>query len=127
MTVRKKEEKEEKEKEKEKGGLHKNTSSVDFLITYFHYTMESFMFQLFLGWISTKAHQTETDISRLTSKRLESQYIEVPNSDSYSDFDYLLVGHAVMIEPVCHWERVVRTRTEVHGISVGVIEKDASG
>jgi hypothetical protein len=44
-------------------------------------------------------------------QEVESRYIEVPKSDS--DFDYLLVGHAVVIEPVYHWERVVRP--EVHG------------
>jgi len=36
-------------------------------------------------------------------KEIESRYIEVPNLKS--DFDYLQVGHAVMIEPVCHRER----------------------
>ena len=126
MTVRKKEEKEEKEKEKEKGGLHKNTSSVDLdnlLSLYngiFHVPA--------LPWLDIDESPSDRDrYIEVDEQELQSQYIEVPNSDSYSDFDYLLVGHAVMIEPVCHWERVVRTRTEVHGISVGVIEKDASG
>jgi len=40
----------------------------------------------------------------INEQELESQYIEVPKSDS---------GHAVIIEPIYHWERVIRT--EIHG------------
>jgi hypothetical protein len=95
MTVWKKEEKDKKEKEK--GALRKNTATVDLdnLLSLFH-----------IDFISTKDLYVEVNEQEIKS-------LEAPNS---SDFDSLLVGHAVMIEPVCHWERVVRTRTEVHGL-----------
>jgi hypothetical protein len=97
MTVRKKED------EKEKGD-HRNTSTVDLdnLLSLFHVPALPF----FDIDESPSSRYVEVD-----ERELESQYIELPNSDS--DFDYLLTGRAVMIEPVCHWERVVRTTTEV--------------
>jgi hypothetical protein len=51
----------------------------------------------------------------VNEQEIESRYIEVPNSDS--NFDYSLVGRAVIIEPVYRCERVVRT--EVHGYLMG--------
>jgi hypothetical protein len=49
----------------------------------------------------------------VNEREIESRYIEVPNSESKSDFDYSQVGHAFMIEPVYRCERVIRP--EVHG------------
>jgi hypothetical protein len=68
---------------------------------------------------SQKSHSYNDDGSdretyiEVNEREIESRYIEVPNSDSKSDFDYSLVGHGVSIEPLYHWERVVRT--DVHG------------
>jgi hypothetical protein len=55
----------------------------------------------------------------VNEREIESTYREVPNSDS--EFDDLLVGHAVMIEQVYHWERVVRTGSWIFGVLMDVL------